>query len=332
MNTQGNRSLLLPLLLILGGGIWLLNEANIVSGANIAMLFRLVPFILIVLGIELVIRGRYPRAAMYLGIGSAVVLLALVLVGPSLGWVSSREVQSGSYEDPLNDATSAEVNVGISVGEVNVTTLTDSSNLFEADISYVGRVEFFQRGEAERFVSLQQTESGNGNFDFGDLFNFWDIRIDQVVWNIGIAPEVPINLDVNAGVGRADLNLADVNLTRLSVNAGVGEVIATLPATDASYEAVFSGGTGSMEITVPEGAAVELRVSGGVGGTTIDVPDGASVTLDASTGLGGVDVPAGYTLTSGNDNDGVWQSGDYNNDARQITIHYEGGVGGLTVR
>jgi hypothetical protein len=326
------RSILFPLLLIIGGGIWLFSEFNIISGANIAMLFRLIPIVLIVLGVELVIRGRYPRAATYLGIGSVVVIGALVLVGPSLGWVSNREVQTASYDEPLQNATSADVSVGISVGEITVGTLEDSENLFESDINYVGRVEFFHRGESDRFVSLQQTESGNGNFDFGDVFGFWDVEGNELNWNVLLSPNVPMNLDINAGVGTSTLNLANLNLTQLHVNAGVGAVTATLPASDGSYEAVFSGGTGSLEITVSEGAALDLRISGGVGETVIDVPDDASIILEASTGLGNIHIPADYTRTDGDDNDGTWQSGDYNNDARQITIHYEGGIGTLTIR
>jgi hypothetical protein len=326
------RSILLPLLLIIGGGVWLLDQANILSGMNLAMLFRLVPIILIIIGVELVIRGRYPRAATYLGVGSLIVISALVVVGPSFGWVSARELQTASYDEPLQDATSADVSVGISVGNITVDALEDSENLFESDIRYIGRVEFFNRGEENRFVSLQQTESLSDNFDFGDIFDFWDVDGDQINWDVLLSPEVPMTLDINAGVGSSTLNLADLNLTSLNVNAGVGEVIATLPASDAGYEAVFSGGTGSLEITITEGAAVDLRVSAGVGGTVIDVPDNASVTLDASTGVGGIDLPAGYSLVSGEDHDGVWQSGDYMSDARQITIHYEGGVGGLTIR
>jgi hypothetical protein len=332
-NTQGNRSILFPLILIVGGGIWLLRQANIISTANIAMLFRLIPLILIIVGVELVIRGRYPQIATYLGIGSVIVIIGLVLVGPALGWVGTREVQTGSYEEPLNDATSAEISVGISIGEVIVNALEESSNLFEADITYIGRVEFFQRGDAQRFVSLQQTDSGSSrSFDFGDVFNLWDIDAEEINWHVWIAQSVPVNLDVNAGVGRSTLNLEALTLTRLNVNAGVGEITATLPSSEASYNATFNGGTGSMHITITEGAALELRVSGGVGDTVIDVPSGAALSLDASTGLGAVNVPSDYQRVSGDDDDGVWESSNFDESQRQIVIHYDGGVGGLTIR
>jgi predicted membrane protein len=86
-----------------------------------------------------------------------------------------------------------------------------------------------------------------------------------------------------------------------------------------------------MNIVISEGAAVELRVSGGVGETVIDVPAGAAVSIDASTGLGGVNVPSDYARISGDDDDGVWQSANYTDSTRQISIRYDGGVGGLTV-
>jgi predicted membrane protein len=87
-----------------------------------------------------------------------------------------------------------------------------------------------------------------------------------------------------------------------------------------------------MHITITEGAALELHVSGGVGDTVIDVPSGAALSLDASTGLGAVNVPSDYQRVSGDDDDGVWESSNFDESQRQIVIHYDGGVGGLTIR
>ncbi|NWF71080.1 MAG: hypothetical protein HXY40_18510 [Chloroflexi bacterium] len=330
-HTQGQRSLFWPLVLIAIGGLWLLNEFNIISGANIAMLLRLWPLMLIVIGVELLLRGRYPQLSTYLGIGAVVLMVALVLVGPSLGWVGSRTLQSGSYAAPLENAQSAQVQIGAGVADITVSPLSGSDNLFEASIAYVGTVEFFVRGEASRFVSLQQTESTSTNMGFGDFFD-WDDEGQDLAWNIGIATGVPLDLEVNAGVGSTELNLTDLTLRGLNVNAGVGAVNVLLPASDAAYSANLNGGTGQMDVTIPENTAVEVRVSGGVGEVEIDVPEGAAVRIEAQTGLGGVNVPGGYTRVSGRDNNGTWQSPDYRTDARQIRIVYQGGVGSLNVR
>ena len=58
---QGYRSLFWPIILIGVGLIWLLGNFGIISGANLAVLFRLWPLALIVIGLDLLF-GRQSRS------------------------------------------------------------------------------------------------------------------------------------------------------------------------------------------------------------------------------------------------------------------------------
>ena len=184
-------------------------------------------------------------------------------------------------------------------------------------------------GETEKTVSLSQ-RADTPSFT---SFPFFLSSADQDLhWNVGLSPDVPLDLGLHGGVGQASLDLADLQLSSLSLDIGVGEIDVILPGMDAVYPATIHGGVGETTVTVTEGASVILDVDGGVGGVTIDVPDGADLHVEANGGLGGNTLPNSLARLSGSDNDGVWETANFSDAAHPITIHYNGGIGGLTVR
>lgn len=329
------RSLFWPLLLIGVGVIWLLSNMGVLSLASISVLARLWPLLLIVIGLDLLYGRRSPRVGALIGIGALALIIVLMLVGPALGWAADVDVKAASYEEPLEDASAARVTVGAGVGGVNVAPLRDSANLFEADIRYVGQVEFSAEGESERVVTLSQRgeTSFNGGF-LGFLFN----PDQQLDWNVRLNPDVPLDLNVSAGTGGLTLDLSDFPLlTRLRIDTGTGGMTVTLPAAESRYEAEISAGTGGGTIRIEDGASLDLTASAGTGGFTIDVPDGAAVRLVASTGTGGITVPAFLKRVSGEDNSfvgdsGTWETDGFTSASNPITIEFDGGTGGLTVQ
>lgn len=332
------------ILLILVGVVWLLAQANIISRESLSVLFRVWPILLIGIGLELLV-GRQSRAlSTIIILGTIAVLVVLMVVGPSIGLAASAEVTAAEYSEPLGDTESAEITIGAGVGNLNVRPLTDSSDLFSADIRYLGSIQYDASGSNGRAViRLENETEGARFFNPIDLFG-WLNDENSARWDIGISPNVPVNLNLSAGTGGADLDLGDLQLTGLSVNSGTGGVTLTMPAVlnDAEarpYDAVVSLGTGGATLTLEEGIAVNLRVNSGTGGVTIDVPDSAAVRVDAETGTGGINTASFLTRTSGDDDNfvgdsGIWESDSYASadTNSRITIEFDGGTGGLTVR
>jgi hypothetical protein len=331
---RNGRSLFWPLILIGVGLVWLLSNMGILQPASIGVLFRLWPLILIVIGLDLLFGRRSPALGTLIGVGGVALIIVLMLVGPSLGWVQSAEVKEATYNEPVGDTASATINLDVSVAETNIKALSDSSDLFQADLRYVGDVIYDVNGGSEKTISLRQENQNNSSIGFWD-WNFWGSD-QNLRWDIGLSTDVPIDLEVNSGVSSSTLDLKDIQLTRLHVNSGVGSVNLTVPAMPDSYDVSISGGTGSTNITVEEGAAINLDITGGVGSVTVDVPNGTAVRLDASTGVGQINVPSDYERTSGDEenfvgDEGIWQSPGYDNADRKITITYDGGVGSFTI-
>jgi len=319
-------------LLIALGVMWLLFQAHIFSSANLIVLLRLWPIALIALGLELLI-GRGSRATgLLIGAGTILLLLALMAAGPALGLAPSTEVKTFEQSVPLQEATSAQMNLDLSVGRATVQALdSDSATLIDADLSYVGIVNFNVSGNSgEKFVTLSvQNDSSSQIFDFLGL----SLGQDQLHWNVGLTPRIPLDLRLNGGVGDSTVNLSGLQLTRLSYNTGVGNSAITLPGSG-SYAVSINGGVGDTTVTFAAGAAVKASINGGVGDLTLSLPEGAPIHLETHGGLGSVHVPATLNRVGGDDRGGVWETASYasSSDAARITISYTGGVGDLNVR
>lgn len=329
---SGYRSLFWPVVLISVGVIWLLGNLGVLSAANFSVLFQLWPLILIIIGLDLLFGRESPVIGMLIGVGAVVLIIALMLVGPSLGLgVGTLDVTTSTFEEPRGDASSAQIELGVSVGSASISTLTDSNNLFEAEVAHVGELQFDARGETEKVISLRQNEvSTTGGFELLG-FAFGGPEQD-LFWNISLSPNVPLNLRVSGGVGQSTYDLSGLDITGLTMNIGVGEADIILPSTGSRYNASISNGVGEVRIDIEDGASVNMDINGGVGALFVTVPDDAGVRVDVNSGLGGVNVPSDWSRISGSDNDGVWESPSYGDATSEITISFDGGVGGLTVR
>lgn len=322
-----------PFILIGIGTIWLLTQANVLTSAHLSVLFRLWPVILIAVGVQLLV-GRSSRTmSMLLGLGAVLALIALMLVGPSIGLAANVDAKTASYVEPLENVERARVDVEMATGHLKLDPIT-SENLLEADISYLGDVRFSSNEGAERQVRLDNSYNAGWNpFVFFNFFN----ASEELEWNIGLSESVPVDLNVKTGTGGANLNLTDIVLRSLTLNSGTGGMTVALPAIEGDrYEANIDTGTGGIHIDIERGAQLALEINSGTGGVTVDIPDDASVRLEGDVGTGRIDVPSNFERLDGDDDRfigdaGVWQTEGLDGGA-DIVIIFNGGTGSLDIR
>jgi len=326
-------------ILIALGVIWLLFEAKILSGANLEVLFRLWPVVLIACGLELLIGRRSRTISLGIGLGTIVLLLALMVVGPTLGLAPTVDIKTAQYSEPVGGATAAQVTLGLSVGTTTVQAASDSTQLINADLRYVGDVDFnVTQSGSEKVVALTSKNDSVQTFSFFGLWQNNNDDANRLRWNIGLSPNVPLDLHLSGGVGGSTLDLSGLQISGLSYKGGVGDTTVSLPGRG-SYDVDFNGGVGKLGVNFADGAGVNAIVDAGVGEITLDVPDDAPVHLEAKGGLGDVHVPSNFTQASGDQasglgRNGVWESANYQSasDSERITIQFNGGVGSLTVK
>ena len=79
------RSLFWPIVLIAAGVVWLLNNMGVISNEQISVLGRIWPVFLIAIGLDVLIGRQSLALSALIAVGTVLVIVALMLVGPSMG-------------------------------------------------------------------------------------------------------------------------------------------------------------------------------------------------------------------------------------------------------
>jgi hypothetical protein len=261
-----------------------------------------------------------------------------------------EEIQVASYSQPVDDAESATVNLHGALGETTVKSLVDSKNLFEADLAYLGEVEFNVTGDTEKTVTLRQ-KSGM------PFKGFFRRNLEGLHWDVRISPALPVALNVHGTVGPTQLDLSALNLKSVSLHGLVAKSRLVLPKHTDGYSAHIHGNVGPFKVAMPESTAIDMHVHGNVGKTEIDIPEKAGTTtinLHGSVGKVQIAVPseaAVQVVTNGNLGSvrtpshlrrakarqsifaasGTWETDGFDDAEHPITIRMQGGVGSLSI-
>lgn len=323
-----DRSLFGPIVLIGAGVIWLLVNYNVIQGFEWWQLLRLWPLFLIAAGLELLLGRNRPVVSALVGLLTVGAAVALLYFAPQLGLGQSDEIKNERFTAPLDGAQSAVINLDLSSFATEVQALSASANLLDAELAFTGEIVFEATGADRRTVTLRHAGSFSGPWDW---FTGFDAR-----WQIGLSPDVPLDLNVNMGSGSANLNLVGLHLNVLEIDGGSGALQLALPAAgDAAYRVDLNGGSGASVITLTGQAHGTLEYDGGSGSLTVNVPDGLAVRVEVlDSGSGAVRMPGGWeTVREGDDDEGVWQTSGYEAASRQfVLLLNDVGSGSITVR
>jgi hypothetical protein len=349
------RSLFWPILLIGVGVVWLLGNLDLIPTPSLRLLLRLWPLILIVIGLDIIFGRRSPVIGGLIGLGAVAMVIALLFFAPSLGLEAlepSGDLQTLTFSEPLGSATSARITLDLERYPTTVDALSTSDLLIDAELDTFTDVRFSSRGAREKSVTLEPVEDYSFDLDWIDLAG------TDAHWEIGLSPDVPIDLMVDVGSGSATLDLMFLDLSDLEIDGGSGSVDLTLPESSSLYSANIDGGSGSFDIEFESGAEVraemdigsgsfdivigssadlDMRIDGGSGSITIDAPGDVGVrVVIRDRGSGSVRVPGSYLLVDDMGDDdrdtGIWETDGFGSAAHHVEITFDPGSGSLTLR
>lgn len=299
---RGYRSLFWPVVLIAAGVLWLLSNLGIMTAENWSVLVQLWPILLIAAGLDMIV-GRFSAVlGSLIGVAAVGLIVVLALIGPSLGWAGNAtwfgspiviggdlEIQNMSIDEPLGDTQSADVRLDLSFEQTSIRTLdAGSDSLLEADIDYLGDLTFDVTGGRNKSIRLRQDVVTAGIFPPPGL-NTRDMR-----WDIALNPDVPTDLQVDAGSGPVEMDLAGLTLTALEIDGGSGPVTLSLPA-GGPYDTEIDVGSGSFDVELAQGASTTMDVRGGSGPFRFASGADAEVRFEGDVGSG----PFEFTLAEG---------------------------------
>lgn len=253
-----------PILLVGLGALLLLNNLGITAVSVWDVLFHLWPLILIAIGLDLLIGRRSVWGSLLV----LVLILAVFIGGILLIGVQDGTALTGEdIAQSLGGVTEAEISLGPAIGLIRVGSLPPgSSNLIQGTIRLMSGEDLKQEFNPDRDPArLTLRSSGQTWFP---VIGGWG---DKATWDLGLNPEVALNMDLSLGVGKIEVDLTGLDMTSVEVSLGLGKTIITLPD-EGRFTAKISGAIGETYVVIPQGMAVRIHVSTGLG--TSSMPSG----------------------------------------------------------
>ena len=255
------RGLVGPLMLILVGVVLLLKQLDIWD-LDWSYVWRLWPLGLILVGLDMILGRLRLGGFLFPLVATAVIVLAVLLVPWAAPTRRNYERETFSY--PAKGLETATIRLEPGVARLEILAARDSTDLIELEASYDKRQRrLVQNVDIARDVATIHIESK-------EMAVHWTPFGSRYAeeWRVWLDPEIPLQLEVDIGVGRADLDLADLTLTRLDLNAGVGEVAVVLSG-KGDYDAFINGGVGSLTVEIPKTIEASIRLDEGIGSVSV---------------------------------------------------------------
>lgn len=254
-----------PVMLILAGSVFLLNNLGLVSWDVWGEVWRLWPLIPIAIGLDMILGRRSPAL-------SLIVVLGVIAAGVGILYSNGGfepEVETGptSVNVPLDGAKRANVTLDFGAGDLSLSSLeTGSAQLATGTLTNSGsrrapEVESDLDGDTLQLDIKQQSDG------FGSWFGAHRKRSS---WNIKLNPTVPLDLNVNAGASKANIDLGQLLVSSLDLDVGASDTTVIFPAKGPSTNAKIDAGAAHVRLVIPNGVAARVDVSSAASSVNVD--------------------------------------------------------------
>jgi hypothetical protein len=281
---------------LIGLGLaFLLSNLGYLSISAWEVIVRFWPVFLVALGLDILIGRRGPWAQV---IGAVVGLLlvggiaAILFVSPG---ISNQRTETVNFA--MNNVTQASGSINMAVGQLDLTSGSAATALMDGTVKLGTSGALLQNGPTganPAAFSLGADNSSYVSFGVNDTDH----------WTLHLNPAVTYSLNVNMGVGDANITLNDLSVSYINFNMAVG----------------------SSEVRLPARGSVTGEIKGAVGEETIYVPKGAVVRLNLDTGLTSVSFPPDFTRS------GDLVTSPSQSDGPSITLTLAQALGAINVR
>lgn len=254
-------SLIGPLILITAGVLLLLNQAGRLPWSVWGTLWRFWPIVLILIGIDVLVKGSRSLAVYVIGL-----LIALAVLGGVIGYAVHQSGQAArpwmamsadTVLEQRQDADRGDIRLRFGAGRLAIGALSDSPSFVEGKIEY-GRYsrkaeKAFRVTSGRAVFSLEaQTPSFPRSVPGPDIGDRWDLKF---------TPRIPLDMNIEGGVGKVEMDLSDLQVTKLGLKVGVGETIITLPTAAEHCSASVEAAVGSIAVRIPDAVGARISVS-----------------------------------------------------------------------
>lgn len=216
-------------------------------------------------------------------------IILLVLLTAGIPIVFARSSETLKKEIPLKDEQALKVNIELGLATLEIIP-GDGKNLMTADIQYdpdkIDPVISYSPGKTG---ILEIKSEKIHDFDFNKLK-----KLDNM-WNIALTDRIPIDMNIDLGLGEGVVDLTGLRLTDVNLDAGLSSLDISFTKPNKSKIARFrvDSGLGEFKAEGLLNANMERFVfSGGLGSSELYFTGDCSGNIDASieVGLGSVNI------------------------------------------
>ncbi len=278
------------------------------------------------------------------------ILLAIAI--PVLAAVASKRHY---FEVPYGDERRLNARLDLALGKVRIGQTMDDL-LFQAEVVIENEKLTpyfnFSTRDREGYLDIDlESEKGSGSVSLSGLS-----AASSSDWLLLFSDRVPLNLDIDlgaakgdldftglpieelrfeAGASRADLRFDEPNpivMEKLEITAGASDVNITGLGYARARRVRFTGGVGRYTLDFADGellhgARADIEI--GMAALTVVIPKGLPVVVHAPANwLCTVDIPVGYTKRG----KGTWFSEEAKGVDEPFEVSIEAGMGKITVR
>lgn len=319
-------SLFGPILLIAIGCLLLIMRLNPSVDFHWLDVLRLWPLFLIFVGFN-ILAQRAPRPWDYLLSGIialvAVLVFGYVLInGHTPARVDNRLAninwQTESIHFNAEGINTAAYDFIIGPPGADIYSLEDSNELISGVVIYQDGYLFEPNVSGDR--AAIHLAAQNYNEQWVSWPNFWHDFSESNRWQIGLNPNVPAELRLEAVAGSSRFDLHDLQLDTLFLlnNAGNSELL--LPGGD--YQAYLQTNAGVTEVALPESGRQSIDLQVNAGAVNLHLVQGMGLRVAVDQALGAFNVHhAGLRQVEGQQN--VWQTAGYDEakDRLDLALH-----------
>ena len=328
-------SLFGPIVLIAIGLFFLVNRLNPTTDLHWMDVLWLWPLLFVFLGLNLLaLQAPRPYASLLSGFIAlvAVLVFGYVLLYGLAGTPLSSPLNAGDWQkEPIRfgaaDVETAVYDITIDAPGADLYALEDSRELLAGTITYQDDYLFdTQVSGSEATVSLAPKNSSR---QWTFLPVYWRDYGAANRWQLGLNPNVPATLTLDARAGYSNLDLRDLLLESLKLTTNAGNVEVLLPG--GRYDAHLITNAGTTEVTLPGDGrqAIDLEVNAGF--VTLHSP-AANVALhvEVDRALGAFSAnSAGLRQVEGQEN--VWETAGYAHADNRVDLNLHIPVGSVTI-
>ncbi len=217
--------------------------------------------VIVLVGVALLLNNLLPGVNVHLYLWPGLLILAGLWFLLAPAWRRGRvEVQPVSI--PLGNIQSAELRLQHGAGKLELSAVNRPGMLLEGEFTGGVKVIEEQGAPAARFrlqssffnedVMIPGFSSGSG-----------------LLWNVGLTPEIPLQLRFETGACEARIDLTGLQVTEVRLQTGASRTDLTLPATAGLTRVSVESGLAGVVIRVPQAVAARVKVSSGLAGISV---------------------------------------------------------------